>query len=174
MSVYVDRAFIGYGRMKMCHMIADTPSELHEMAHRIGVQRKWFQAPPLASFWHYDIAKVKRDLAVTAGAIDCDRNTFVAALRRIRETGVFARKYDPRLRDVIDAILVKYPDARSFDPCPCGITLAVIPAENIRDFHFPVYDDDLRARALVAIAERCRVQTHDPSPGTVLVMSERA
>jgi hypothetical protein len=63
--------------------------ELHAMADRIGVARRWFQAPPKASFWHYDIAKSKRALAVAAGAIDCDRNTFVAALRRIRESGVF-------------------------------------------------------------------------------------
>lgn len=89
MSVYVDRVAIGYGRMLMCHMIADSPDELHAMADRIGVARKWFQAPPKASFWHYDIAKSKRDLAIAAGAIDCDRNTFVAHLRRIRESKVF-------------------------------------------------------------------------------------
>jgi hypothetical protein len=88
-SVYVDRVAIGYGRMLMCHMIADSPDELHAMADRIGVARKWFQAPPKASFWHYDIAKSKRDLAIAAGAIDCDRNTFVAHLRRIRESKVF-------------------------------------------------------------------------------------
>jgi Protein of unknown function (DUF4031) len=88
-SVYVDRVAIGYGRMIMCHMIADTPEELHAMADRIGVARKWFQAPPKASFWHYDIAKGKRDLAIAAGAVDCDRNTFVMHLRRIRELKVF-------------------------------------------------------------------------------------
>jgi hypothetical protein len=75
--------------MVMCHMIADTPDELHAMADRIGIQRRWFQAPPTASFWHYDIAKSKRALAVASGAIDCDRNDFVAALRRIRESKVF-------------------------------------------------------------------------------------
>jgi hypothetical protein len=90
-SVYVDRVELGFGRMKMCHMIADTPAELHAMADRIGIKRRWFQAPPKASFWHYDIAKSKRALALAAGAIDCDRNTFVAHLQRIRESGVFAR-----------------------------------------------------------------------------------
>lgn len=89
MSVYVDRVALGYGRMVMCHMIGDTPDELHAMADRIGVARRWFQAPPKASFWHYDVAKSKRELAVKAGAIDCDRNTFVAHLRRIRESKVF-------------------------------------------------------------------------------------
>ena len=89
MSVYVDRVRLGYGRMLMSHMIADTPDELHAMADRIGVVRHWFQKPPKASFWHYDIAQSKRALAIGAGALDSDRNTFVAALRRIRASGVF-------------------------------------------------------------------------------------
>jgi hypothetical protein len=88
-SVYVDASLYGYGRMIMCHMIADTPDELHAMAERIGVARRWFQAPPEASFWHYDIAKSKRALAVEAGAIECGRNDFVFAVRRIRASRVF-------------------------------------------------------------------------------------
>ena len=91
MSVYVDRCKLGYGRMIMCHMIADTPDELHAMADRIGVARKWFQQPPKASFPHYDIAQSKRELAVAAGAVDADRNDFVAAMRRIRESGAFTQ-----------------------------------------------------------------------------------
>lgn len=89
MAVYVDSAIYGYGRMIMCHMIADTPGELHAMADQIEVARRWFQEPPKASFWHYDIAKSKRELAVKAGAIECDRNAFVGHLRRIRESKVF-------------------------------------------------------------------------------------
>ena len=89
MPVYVDRARNGFGRMLMCHMIADTPDELHAMADRIGVARRWFQTPPKASFWHYDIAQTKRALAIAAGAIDCERNAFVEHLRRIRTSGVF-------------------------------------------------------------------------------------
>lgn len=91
MAVYVDRVELGFGRMVMCHMIADTPDELHAMATRIGLQRRWFQAPPKASFWHYDIAKGKRELAIAAGALDCDRSTFVAHLRRIRESKVYLK-----------------------------------------------------------------------------------
>lgn len=89
MGVYVDRSRNEYGRMIMCHMIADTPSELHEMADRIGVDRRWFQRPPKASFWHYDIAQSKRALAIAAGAVECDRNAFVVVLRRIRSSRVF-------------------------------------------------------------------------------------
>jgi hypothetical protein len=89
MPVYVDKAENRLGRMLMCHMIADTPEELHAMADHIGMQRRWYQQPPKASFWHYDIAKSKREIAVASGAIECDRNTFVAHLRRIRESKVF-------------------------------------------------------------------------------------
>ena len=89
MSVYIDRVNLRFGGMTMCHMIADTPDELHEMADRIGLKRIWYQAPPKASFWHYDVAQGKRALAVRLGALDCDRNTFVTHLRRIRESRVF-------------------------------------------------------------------------------------
>lgn len=89
MSVYVDGSNYSYGRMVMCHMIADAPDELHAMADRIGVSRSYFQTPPKASFWHYDIAKSKRALAVAAGAIECGRNDFVGHVRRIRITGAF-------------------------------------------------------------------------------------
>ena len=86
MSVYVDASQYGFGRMMMCHMIADSLEELHAMADRIGVQRRWFQDPNTmkVSFPHYDIAKSKRALAVAAGAIECDRVTFVGHLRRLR------------------------------------------------------------------------------------------
>lgn len=91
MSVYVDASTYAYGRMVMCHMLADTPAELHAMADKIGVARRWFQAPPKASFPHYDIAKSKRDLAVRAGAIECDRNALVTVMRRLRESGAFSK-----------------------------------------------------------------------------------
>lgn len=84
MSVYVDRARNGYGRMIMCHMIADTLDELHAMADAIGIASRWFQAAPPASFPHYDIAQSKRALAVARGAIECDRSTIVAHMRRLR------------------------------------------------------------------------------------------
>lgn len=71
MAVYVDdmnRTALGrYGRMKMCHMIADSTKELLAMADRIGVQRRWIQHAG-TDREHFDIAQTKRALAVRAGA----------------------------------------------------------------------------------------------------------
>ena len=68
MTVYVDDMRAPYGRMVMCHMIADTEEELHAMADKIGIARKWFQKK--ASGDHYDIALSKRALAVKYGAVE--------------------------------------------------------------------------------------------------------
>lgn len=62
---YVDSAFIRYGRMQMCHMVADTLEELHQMADAIGVSRRHFQNKKIP---HYDICKTKRKHAVYLGA----------------------------------------------------------------------------------------------------------
>lgn len=70
MTVYVDDMRAAYGRMVMCHMIADSDEELHEMANRIGVARRWWQSPEKTSGSHYDIALSKRALAVAAGAVE--------------------------------------------------------------------------------------------------------
>jgi len=82
MTVYVDKSAHGFGRMIMCHMIADTPEELRAMAEKIGVALKWFQAE--ASVPHFDIAKSKRALAIAAGAVEIERKEFVAAMKTIR------------------------------------------------------------------------------------------
>lgn len=67
MTVYVDDMRAKFGRMIMCHMIADTDDELHAMAGRLGIKRRWHQAPPRHDS-HYDIALSKRELAVKFGA----------------------------------------------------------------------------------------------------------
>jgi hypothetical protein len=83
-TVYVDDMRAKYGRMIMCHMLADSPEELHAMADRIGVQRKWFQSR--ASSPHYDIALSKRSLAVAHGAVEViGREIFGELLPKIRE-----------------------------------------------------------------------------------------
>lgn len=62
MAVHVDNARYSLGRMFMCHMVSETITELHAMADRIGVKRKWFHR------YHYNICKAKRKLAINAGA----------------------------------------------------------------------------------------------------------
>ena len=86
-------------------MIADTAEELHAMADRIGVARRWFQDTSKASFPHYDIAKSKRALAVAAGAIECDRTAFVGHIRRLRVVyGVYGPG-NPAPKEPIDELI---------------------------------------------------------------------
>ena len=73
MSVSVDDVRHRYGRMVMCHMWADSLDELIAMVDRIGVQRKWLQQPPKASWIHFDISLEKKTLALAAGAILTDK-----------------------------------------------------------------------------------------------------
>lgn len=71
MSVYVDDMNATYGRMKMCHMFADSTAELLAMADRIGVQRKWLQHAGTVRE-HFDICLSKRAKAVMAGAVEIE------------------------------------------------------------------------------------------------------
>lgn len=73
MAVYVDDVRHRFGHMVMCHMWADTHDELLAMADRIGVQRKWLQQPPKASWVHFDISLGMKARAISAGAIITDR-----------------------------------------------------------------------------------------------------
>ena len=87
MSVYVDDMRAKFGRMIMCHMIADSDDELHAMAAKIGVARKWFQGD------HYDIALSKRALAVAAGAQEitwreCGVKTMAKRRRRAMQSAI--------------------------------------------------------------------------------------
>lgn len=88
MSVYIDPMVnhgkrIGRAGPLWCHMIADTPEELHEMASAIGLRREWFQAD--GSTPHYDIGSEGiRRLAIVCGAIECDHRQLVAHIQRMR------------------------------------------------------------------------------------------
>ncbi len=75
MSVYVDTARHPFRGYIMCHMIADNLAELHLMADRLGMERRWFQAPPKASHPHYDIPKHKRAQALALGAQEVGQRT---------------------------------------------------------------------------------------------------
>ena len=83
MAVYVDDMRAQFGRMVMCHMVADTTAELMEMADKIGVQRKWLQKPG-TEYEHFDIALSKRALAIQHGAVECTMRDVGALTRRKR------------------------------------------------------------------------------------------
>lgn len=84
MAVYVDNMNATFGRMKMCHMFADTDAELLAMADKIGVARRWHQYPG-ADKSHFDICLSKRALAVAAGAVEIEGRQTVELVRQKRQ-----------------------------------------------------------------------------------------
>lgn len=78
MAVYVDKMKAKYGRMIMSHMIADSLDELHEMADKLGINRKWYQDKKVP---HYDICQSKKALAIHHGAVLSDRRKMVELIR---------------------------------------------------------------------------------------------
>lgn len=89
MTVYVDDFNAPYRRMVMVHMIADTDEELHAMADKIGVQRRWWQAPPHDS--HYDICQTKKALAIKAGAVAIGYRQLAKMNRRRKVEGTLGK-----------------------------------------------------------------------------------
>jgi len=92
-TVYVDNMRAPFGRMLMCHMIADSTEELLAMADRIGVARRWLQHAG-TPHEHFDIALSKRALAVVAGAVEIDLRTLGAMCMRRREQGQLGQPGD--------------------------------------------------------------------------------
>jgi len=90
MAVYVDdmaaKVRMRDGRtFVFCHMVADSEAELHAMADRIGVRRKWYQYPEKSRYPHYDITLSKRALAISEGAIEISQRQAPAISRRCRD-----------------------------------------------------------------------------------------
>jgi len=81
MPVYVDNLAAKFGRMKMCHMTADTSAELLAMADRIGVAQRWLQCAGTPRE-HFDICMSRRVAAVREGAMEID----------VRETAMLVRR----------------------------------------------------------------------------------
>jgi hypothetical protein len=77
-TVYVDQARNRFGRMVMCHMVADTPAELHAFAAALGMPPAWFQP---RSFPHYDVCLMRRKKALELGAVEVDRRGMARFLR---------------------------------------------------------------------------------------------
>jgi hypothetical protein len=59
--------------MKMYHMASPDVEELHKMADKIGIPRKWFQEHNKGTDFydpHYDVAKGKKAIAISFGAVE--------------------------------------------------------------------------------------------------------
>ena len=83
MTVYVDSPLWRLGRMRTCHMLADSTEELVEMARAIGLKDHWMQSPGTYRE-HYDVLLGKRRLAVERGAVEIDRKRMAGILRERR------------------------------------------------------------------------------------------
>ena len=85
MTVYVDNARNPFGRMIMCHMVADTIGELLEMADRLGLDRRHFQP---WSHPHFDVSLGYRKTAVSFEqnpAVPVDKHQLVEIMKRQRQ-----------------------------------------------------------------------------------------
>lgn len=89
MTVYVDetRDWGWLARAKglryshWCHLTADTETELHEFADRLGLRRSWFQKRNERDYrWHYDVVPTVRAKAVRLGAQEIDRHGMLRIL----------------------------------------------------------------------------------------------
>lgn len=88
MTAYVDElqdwGWKMYGRkVDSCHLIADTPEELHAFASRLGCQRRHAQTSRMGNL-HYDLTRSRRAQALLLGAKQLDRRDYVNKLRELR------------------------------------------------------------------------------------------
>ena len=95
MTVYIDDSRVPHGRMRTAHMTADTDVELHAVAARLGLKRRWFQDRDPAH-GHYDICQAKREAALRLhGAVAVDRRTYAAMIQCRRLDPVAYRRALP-------------------------------------------------------------------------------
>lgn len=85
--VYIDNMNAPYGRMLMCHMVADSTAELLAMADAIGVKRKWIQHAGTYQE-HFDICLSMKKKALALGAKEIT----------MRQLGERLAKLNPKLK----------------------------------------------------------------------------
>jgi hypothetical protein len=76
--VYIGKRQYRLGRMLMSHMVADTLNELHDMADKLGIARRYFQDKKGRP--HYDICKSSKSKAITLGAKEVSEKWIIAIL----------------------------------------------------------------------------------------------
>ena len=80
----MDEPIWSWRGLRWAHLLADDLDELHRFAHRLGIHRLSFQAPPMSSSPHYDITAFERRRALAYGAVACSRTEIVAIIHRKR------------------------------------------------------------------------------------------
>lgn len=88
MTIYVDNMRAQVGEYILCHMIADTETELHALADLIGMPRRHYQGD------HYDICEARRAHAVRLGAVQVTMRQAGAMHSRRRQTGMLGSPAD--------------------------------------------------------------------------------
>lgn len=83
MTVLVDDVKRKIGKAMICHMIGDDPKELHQIADKIGANRKFFKNG------FYSVTTYQRCEAVKAGAIPVTERQLIAMNMRRKETGSY-------------------------------------------------------------------------------------
>ena len=82
--VYVDDAIWPWHGRRWCHLLGDTPAELHRFASRLGLHAFCYQGPPKTGTPHYDITGFERSRAIALGARPATRGEIAAAARAAR------------------------------------------------------------------------------------------
>ena len=84
--IYVDAAIHPWRGKVWCHLFSEDIAALHDFAAKLGMRREWFQQPPKASWFHYDITAAKRAVALRLGAREASHvETLVVARRVMRQ-----------------------------------------------------------------------------------------
>jgi len=75
--------------------------------------------------------------------------------------------------ELVRAIFARYPEARKFSPCDCGLAVAVIPRDRFNpECHYLIDDAALLAIARKALAGT--IYANHAGPDGVLILGERA
>lgn len=83
MAVYVDKSRHTLGRMRTCHMIADTVEELEKMARAIGARPEWIQVSR-SGVIHYDIPLFRKKTALELGVVELSTREFAHRCRELK------------------------------------------------------------------------------------------
>lgn len=82
--VYIDDFNAPFGKMRMCHMIADNTTELLKMAALIGIHAMWIQDKGTYNE-HFDVCLSKKEKAIAAGAVEITARQYAAMVNQRKD-----------------------------------------------------------------------------------------